>query len=87
MLGYLTTRLGNPQAAERLMREIDRITEILQSTPLIHRVSTKPFLAEQGLREHFVLNYVIVYKVEEDAVILVNLFHQTQDYESSRYWE
>lgn len=85
-LGYLAENLASPSAAKRLMSEIQRVADILQSTPYIKAVSSKPFLANNDLREYYLANYVIVYQVEGNVVTLINLFHQTQDYESPLHW-
>ena len=86
-LGYLAVNLASPGAAKRLMREVQQVAETLQNTPYIKAVSSKPFLAENDLREYYLASYVIVYQIEGNVVTLVNLFHQTQDYESPSHWE
>ena len=86
-IGYLAINLASPQAATRFMSEIDHVASILESTPFVRGISEKRYLAERRLREYFVMNYVVVYRIDEDVVTFVNLFHQTQEYDSERYWE
>ena len=54
---------------------------MIAAFPAIKAVSKKPELRRLGYREYFGENYVIVYRVQEDAVYLLRLFHQSQDYE------
>ncbi|MBQ9003380.1 MAG: type II toxin-antitoxin system RelE/ParE family toxin [Eggerthellaceae bacterium] len=83
----MTAELRSLRAVDRLVSAIDNMVSILECTPYIKAISEKPFLAERGLREYFVMNYVVVYRVGGSIVTLVNLFHQTQQYDSERYWE
>lgn len=86
IIEYLVRHFGTDSAPKRLMRSIDRIMSILKSTPYIKALSQKPMLAAEGLREYYFMSYVILYKVKDNTVTLVNLFHQSQNYESPRHW-
>ena len=87
ILDHLVNTLKSSSGAKRLMKDLTNISSILEETPFIGAVSKKRFLSARSLREHFFLSYALIYRVDEDKVILVDLFHQTQDYNSQRYWD
>ena len=33
------------------------------------------------------MNYIVVYLIDGDVIMFVNLFHRTQEYDSERYWK
>ena len=84
---HLVQEAHSPQAATHLYNELQRIADVLEVAPYIRRVSSKPFLAKRNLREFYFMNYAVVYAIDGDSVILLNLFHQSQDYGDPRYWE
>ena len=86
ILGYLCHVLNSPSAASRLMDEVGHAAEAVEHTPFVRTISSKPHLAERELREYFILGYVIVYQVIGDQVVFVRMFHQSQLYDSERYW-
>ena len=81
-LAYIAYELGAPRAASRMIdmmqRSVDKITE----NPLINAVSAKSTLEALEYREELVGNYVMLYRVEGDAIVAKRLFHMSQDYES-----
>ncbi|BAK43780.1 type II toxin-antitoxin system RelE/ParE family toxin [Eggerthella sp. YY7918] len=79
-LAYLTEVLHASGAAERLANEIDAAKELLAEHPFLDAVSERLQMADLGYREHLVLNYVIVYKVKNNVVWFLRLFHQRQSY-------
>jgi len=80
-IGYLADNLGSPSAACRLFDAIDDAIGLIRCMPEMHAISTKPRLCDCGIRECLVRNYVIAYRVDGANVIVLRLFHQTQDYE------
>ena len=81
MLEYIVQELKSPQAARTLNNAIKDARKALAENPLMHAVSRKPLLEHLELRERFVRNYVVVYRIEKQTVYLEHIFHQTQDYE------
>lgn len=79
-LAYLEETLGEPGAAERLMYGIDAAQVLLSEQPFLNALSRKPWAWGQNYREHFVLNYVVVYTIKDDGVWFLRLFHQRQSY-------
>ena len=86
-LRYLVETLSATNAAERMLECLDNLVSLLETSPLLKAVSTKPYLKERNLREYYFLNYVVLYLVDGNEVMLVNLFHQSQDYESALAFE
>ena len=79
-LSYLSGSLHAPDAAARLMRAVDVVKDLLAENPFLDAVSERLGRKGHAYREHFVLNYVIVYKVEVETVWFLRLFHQRQSY-------
>ena len=68
------------------MDEVGHVAEVVEHTPFVRTISSKPHLAKRELREYFILGHVIVYQVIGDQVVFVRMFHQSQLYDSERYW-
>ena len=81
IIAYLIEDLGSPKAAKHLADEMDRAGEMLADKPLANALSRKPSLNKLELREHLVNNYVVVYRIEDEDVYLLHMFHQTQNFE------
>ena len=82
VLAYLVYQLDAPQAACRLMDEMDASISKIAANPFINAVSRKPSLSVLEYREEFVGRYVMLYRVEDGAIVAKRLFHGGQDYES-----
>lgn len=80
VLDYLVDVLGSAQAATSLVDALDNVESILSEQPEINAISPKSALLVLDLREHFVKNYVLVYRIEDEVVYLEHLFHQSQDF-------
>ena len=65
----------------KFVDSIEGATRFLAENPMIHSVSRKFYLSSGGYREHFVGNYVIIYRIEGLLVILCRLFHQRRNYQ------
>lgn len=81
-LAYLTYELASPRAAVSLMNAMEKSVEKICANPCIDHVSTKPSLARLEYREELVGNYVMLYKIEDEAIVAKRLFHGSQDYEN-----
>lgn len=80
-LAYLTYQLASPQAAPGLMDAMDESASRLAENPRINPVSSKPSLERLGYREERVGGYIVLYRIEDDAVVFKRMFHASQDYE------
>lgn len=81
VLSYLMVDCGLPNAAERMVRAVDRAKELLTCSPFMNAVSSRPRCFGRSCREHYILKYVIVYRIDGEAVWFLRLFHQAQLYE------
>jgi addiction module RelE/StbE family toxin len=74
IIGYIADR--NPDAAERLKGLFARYAEQLLDFPMMHRSGRVP-----GTREAVVHpNYLLVYKIELDAIVITAVLHARQQY-------
>lgn len=74
IIGYIAER--NPDAAERLKAEFDRYARQLLDFPLMHRPGRV-----KGTRKAIVHpNYLLIYEVERDAVVITAVIHARQQY-------
>ena len=81
-LAYIAYELGAPKATGRMMDAMDASIQKIAGNPFLNAVSRKPTLEALAYREEFIGNYVMLYRIEEDAVVAKRLFHMSQDYES-----
>jgi len=77
---YHIDHIKSPKAAADFVDAMDHALSLLAEMPAANAISTKPGFYGLELREHLVKNYVLVYRIEEDAVYLLHLFHQSQDF-------
>lgn len=80
IVGYLVGVLQSPRAAQRFMDEFDAQLALVSENPGIYGLSRVPELAVRGYRCASVGSYVMIYKVQTDAVVVAHIFHQSQDY-------
>ena len=82
VLAYLVYEAHSPKAAVRLIDEMDHSIEKISRNPLLNAISAKPTLAALEYREELVGNYVLLYRIEEEGLVVAKrLFHMSQDYE------
>lgn len=79
-LAYLIYKLKAPHAALRLMETMEASITRITDNPPINAVSTNPVLHGRDYRVELVLHYVMIYQLDDDRVIALRLFHETQDY-------
>ncbi len=82
ILVYLVDVLNTPVAAGSLLEEIDQMILNLESTPELFAISRKKSLALYSYREYPVKNYVAIYRIENNQVFLIHMFHASQNYEA-----
>lgn len=68
---YISETLGNPQAAMRLMEEIEKSVDQLERFPMIGSAVEDPFLESKGYRKLVVQNYLIFYLVDASRQLVV----------------
>lgn len=77
---YIADVLDNNQAALRLYKNIDKKFELVTEMPLINPLVREPLLADNGVRMQIIGNYKALYKVDNDAVIVLRFFNKRQDW-------
>lgn len=80
IVGYMVGVLKSPQVARGFMEEFDRQVDLVAGNPELFALSRMPELAARGYRAAPVKNYLMLYKVRDDSVVIAHIFHQLQDY-------
>jgi addiction module RelE/StbE family toxin len=78
---YITDVLCAPSAAINLMDEFEKQFRSLCGNPYRCELSRNPVLADKGYRRLVVKNYVCLYLVDDEIVIIVRVFYGAMDYE------
>ena len=76
---YLADRLGNPQAAEALLGELDKAAEQLARFPYASALYDTDRPMRDELRKLPVKGYVLYYTVKGDTVEIRRLIHGRRD--------
>lgn len=80
IVGYMVGVLKSPQAAKGFMDEFDRQIDLIAENPELFSLSRLPELAARGYRAAPVKNYLVLYKMHDDNVVIAHIVHQLQDY-------
>ena len=78
-LQYIAGELGNPQAAESLLNELDQIKEQLALFPYSSELYYTDRPIRDELRKVPVKGYVLYYTVKDDTVEIRRLIHGRRD--------
>ena len=83
IIRYLVQELKEPQAAERLLDEIQRCYAQLAQMPRMFQKCLAPSLSAQGCRRAVVGKYIVLYKVDEGKkeVRVLFIVHGSREYE------
>lgn len=79
---YLLKEFKSNQAASHLLDGVGEIYDYLEINPQMYRESQDPFLHSFHYREAKVngMDYIIVYKILEDAVYILGIFNCLENY-------
>jgi plasmid stabilization system protein ParE len=79
---YIAERLAAPKAAADFLDSVDLCYSHLRDNPLMYEKCRNERLRQEDYRKAVVKNYVLVYKVDEEAqaVNIYRFFHGSQDY-------
>ena len=82
IVSYIAVQLANPTAASDFLDEVEKCYGYLKSNPMIYPKCNNSSLEKEGYRKAMVKNYIIIYKVDEDAkkVSVLRFFYGAQDY-------
>ena len=83
IVAYLAVHLANPTAAGHFLDQVERCYADLQSTPAMFAECHDPRLLNEHYRKALIMNYVLVYKIDEDTrtVTVYRFFYSRQDYD------
>lgn len=73
----------SPYYAAAFVKKIIEASQVLQSFPACGRVV--PEIGSMGIREVFVKNYRLIYKIEETSIVILALVHGARDL--NELWE
>ena len=77
---YLLSSLKSPQAAANFRTELKHQMNLICESPELFHISRIPELALFNFRSVMVNNYVMVFLVTDDSVVVEHIFHSKQDY-------
>jgi len=82
IVSYIAVQLVNPIAAANFLDEVEKCYGYLKSNPLIYEKCHDARLEKEGYHKATVNNYVLVYKVDEPAkmIIIYRFFYGAQNY-------
>lgn len=70
----------NKKAAESVLAKIESTIGLICDNPFIGRLSRHKQLARVGYRYMVVQNYLILYIVEDEAIVIHRILHSARDY-------
>ena len=81
-LKYIAYKLENQQAATSLADGIAKCYADLEEFPSAHELCRDPVLSRIGYRRYAVGNYLVIFRIVEDAkeVRVLHIFHSLQNY-------
>lgn len=79
-IAYLTAR--SKKAATRLLKDYREKLESLASSIVSFPLSRMPELAARGFHTALLGDYLFLYYIEDNTLVVAHFFHQRQDYAS-----
>lgn len=81
-IDYLIYEKRSKQGALHLVNEVQKIYSYLEINPYLFSISNDPFLSAFQYRTAKLssMNYIIVYKIVDNWVYIVGLYHSLEDY-------
>jgi toxin ParE1/3/4 len=82
IVNYMTGELANPVAARAFLEKIEDCYALLKTRPKIYVVCDDPYLRNKGYRKALVGNYLLIFRIEEQAkrIHILRFFYGAQDY-------
>lgn len=80
IIEYLLTTFHAPSSAVKFLDGLDEVIATLETAPQTFPLSREPRLHAMGYHKAPIMNYLALYRVEGQTVIIVHIAHQTQDY-------
>lgn len=67
-LEYISRKLYNPSAAQRLLNKVSDTISLLEENPMLFPLYHDDVLTKQGLRYTVISNYLLFYKVDDNKM-------------------
>ena len=82
LTAYLLNNLKNPGAAAHFLDELEMIYNRLEENPYQFAESKDEYLFIRGYRDALFkeMNYHVVFRVDEQSVYVLGVFHTLEDY-------
>ena len=82
LVAYLLNNLNNPGAAAHFLDELETIYDRLINNPYQFTDSPNEYLFLRGYREALfkTMHYKVIYRIENQQVLIVGVFHTLEDY-------
>jgi len=82
IVSYISVDLASPMAATNFLDEVEKCYNYLKDNPFMYERCYDSRLEQEAYRKATIKNYVLVYKVDESArvVIIYRFFYGAQDY-------
>lgn len=82
LASYLLNRLNNPDAAAHFLNELESVYDRLTDNPYQFSDSPDELLFLRGYREALfeTMQYKVVYRIDNQRVLIVGIFHTLEDY-------
>ena len=79
---YLSDALCNPQAAEKLLHEMQAGINRLRTFPMSGSSVDDPYLAAKGYRKLVVQNYLVLHLIDQEqhGVVIMRIVHGAREY-------
>ena len=77
---YLQNNLGSNKAKKNFTSKLNKQVANLKELPELYSISTRPEISKFDGRVAPVNNYVLIYIIKDDDVIILHVFHSSQDY-------
>ncbi len=83
LLYYLLHKLCNPPAALKFINNLENIYNRMRESPLQFPRCRDELLKSKGYRQALFsnMNYRVIFRVEENIVYILGIFHTLEDYE------
>ncbi|MBQ4522235.1 MAG: type II toxin-antitoxin system RelE/ParE family toxin [Lachnospiraceae bacterium] len=84
LVRYLLYRIKNQQAALHLLESIEKLYDRLEYNPFQYPFCKDEYLLQKEYREAVLtdMNYLVIYKVEDENVYVLGVFHELEQYKN-----
>ena len=80
IISYMLDILESPDAARHFLGEVEAMALDLEYMPSASPYCREPRLKSLGYQKYLLMSYIALFKVENDAVYIAHIFHQSQNY-------